>query len=29
VLSIPDSYEYMAPELQSFFEAQLFKPLGY
>jgi predicted protein tyrosine phosphatase len=29
VLSIPDSYEYMAPELQSFFETQLFKPLGY
>jgi predicted protein tyrosine phosphatase len=29
VLSIPDNFEYMAPELQSFFEAQLFKPLGY
>jgi predicted protein tyrosine phosphatase len=29
VLSITDSFEYMAPELQSLFEAQLFKPLGY
>jgi predicted protein tyrosine phosphatase len=29
VLSIPDNFEYMAPELQESFETELFKPLGY
>ena len=28
VLNIPDNFEYMDPELQSFFEAELFVPQG-
>jgi predicted protein tyrosine phosphatase len=29
VLNIPDNFEYMDPELQQFFQDELFKPLGY
>ena len=29
VLNIPDNFEYMDPQLQQFYEAELFKPLGY
>lgn len=29
VLNIPDNHEYMAEELQGFFKAELFEPLGY
>ena len=28
VLNIPDNFEYMDPELQGFFEAELFQPYG-